>query len=126
MIYRPAHLLGVEAPISVLAAALLGHATGGDNVKPVCDLVGRATQNLKAGTILQAVGHHHVIEGVEGLLVDAVSARSENPMPFYMLDNARLTQDVPAGEMITGEAVENSTDSALWRLRAEQDDFFNP
>jgi len=47
MIYRPVHLLGVETPISVLATALLNHATGGEVVKPVCDLAGRAIQNLK-------------------------------------------------------------------------------
>jgi len=125
MIYHPAHLLGVEAPISVLAAALLGHATGGRTLKPICDLAGRATKDLKAGTLLKSVGHHHVIEGVDGILLDAFKAQGDNPVPFYLMDNAVLKQDVPAGATITCNMVRFSTDSVLWRLRAEQDRYFD-
>ncbi len=124
MIYHPVHLLGVEAPISVLAAALLNHATGAEVMTPVCDLAGRATRNLKAGTILKAVGHHHVIEGVEALLLDAFKASGNNPIPFYLMDNARLTRDIPEGSIIDCDRVHVSSDSVLWRLRAEQDRVF--
>ena len=125
MIYHPVHLLGVEAPISVLAAALLNHATGGEEMNPVCDLVGRAKTDLKAGTVLEAVGHHHVIEGVESLLVDGIKATGGNPVPFYMMDKTSLTRDVPAGAIISCDMVSHSPDSVLWRLRGEQDELFN-
>jgi predicted homoserine dehydrogenase-like protein len=125
MIYHPAHLLGVEAPLSVLAAALLGHATGGETVRPVCDLAGRATKSLKTGTVLKAVGHHHVIDGVEGILVDAFRAEGSNPVPYYMMDDATLIEDVAAGAVITCKNVRTSSGSVLWRLRREQDRYFN-
>ena len=125
MVYHPAHLLGVEAPISVLAAALLGHATGGETLKPICDLAGRTKKDLKAGTTLKSEGHHHVIDGVEGILLDAFKAEGDNPVPFYLMDNAVLKQDVTAGTTITCNMVRISTDSVLWRLRAEQDRYFD-
>ncbi len=124
MIYHPAHLLGVEAPVSVLAAALLGHATGGESVKPICDLAGRTVRNLEAGRTLHSQGHHHVIDGVEGILLDAFKAEEDNPVPFYLLDNAVLTQDIPASTTITCNMIRFSTDSVLRRLRSEQDRYF--
>ena len=70
------------------------------------------------------MGHHHVIEGVDGILLDAFKAQRDNPVPFYLMDNAVLKQDVPAGATITCNMIRFSTDSVLWRLRAEQDRFF--
>jgi len=125
MIYHPVHLLGVEAPISVLAAGLLDHATGGEEMKPVCDLVGRVETDLKAGTVLEAVGHHHVIEGVESLLVDGIKATGKNPVPFYMIDKTELIRDVPAGAIISCDMVSHAPDSVLWKLRKEQDEYFD-
>ena len=125
LIYYPPHLLGVEAPISVLSAALLNHATGGEILKPVCDVIGKTTKSLATGTELIAVGHHHTIDGVSALMVDAVKARDENPVPYYMLDHASLKEDVPEGTVITCDMVDPPKDSALWRLRSEQDVFFD-
>jgi predicted homoserine dehydrogenase-like protein len=125
MVYHPAHLLGVEAPISVLAAVLLNHATGGETLKPICDLAGCTTKDLRAGRTLRSEGHHHVIDGVDGILLDAFKAQGDNPVPFYLLDNAVLTQDVPAGTTLTCNMVRFSEDSVLRRLRAEQDRYFD-
>ena len=94
-------------------------------VKPVCDLAGRAIQNLKAGTVLKAVGHHHVIEGVEPILLDAFKVKGSNPVPFYLMDPAELTRDVPAGSVIGCDMVRFPPDSALRRLRTEQDRLFD-
>jgi predicted homoserine dehydrogenase-like protein len=124
MLYHPAHLLGLEAPISVLAAALLGHATGAEELRPVCDLAARATQDLKAGTRLEIRGHHHTIDGTEGLLVDGFRAGGGNPFPYYMLGDAVLCRDVPAGETITGDAVQPAEQATLARLRDDQDRHF--
>jgi predicted homoserine dehydrogenase-like protein len=46
LIYNPTHLLGAEAPLSVLTAARLGFSSGSDHVQPVCDVVMRATGDL--------------------------------------------------------------------------------
>jgi predicted homoserine dehydrogenase-like protein len=126
MLYHPAHLLGVESATSVLAAALLGQATGGERPQPLCDLGGRTIKELKAGTVLHAQGHHHVIDGVEGLLVDGGRAEGDGPIPYYMADGCTLSCDVPAGTVITCGMVAMPPATCLGRLRREQDDLFHP
>ena len=124
MLYHPAHLLGVEAPISVLLAACLGMPTGASRPKPVCDLVGRATRDLPAGYVLEMGGHHHTIEGVEGELIDAIPMLPGNPAPFYMIANRRLLRPVAAGSVITTESIDLDPGSVLVRLRRAQDERF--
>jgi predicted homoserine dehydrogenase-like protein len=126
MIYHPAHLLGVESATSVLAAALLGQSTGGENPRLLCDLAGRTTEDLAAGTELRAGGHHHVIPGVEGILVEGKRVEESNPVPYYMADGCRLNRDLPAGTVLACDMVEIDQGSALARLRREQDDLFHP
>jgi predicted homoserine dehydrogenase-like protein len=126
MLYHPAHLLGVETATSVLSAALLGHSTGGERPRPLCDLAGRATKALTAGTLLRAQGHHHVIDGVEGILVDGDRAERGGPIPYYMADGCALACDVQAGTVITCDMIAMPAATSLGRLRREQDDLFHP
>ena len=124
MIYRPSHLLGVESATTVLAAVLDGRSSGPEDVQPRFDVVGRTTKALPAGTLLAAAGHHHEIQGVEGLLLPARRAEGANPLPFYLMANNPLERDVPAGTVITAEMVERPKVSLLWRLRREMEDAF--
>jgi predicted homoserine dehydrogenase-like protein len=123
-LYLPQHLLGVETGTSVLAAAIMGHATGGDNLRPVCDMHGRALRDLKKGHLFDLGGHHHVIDGVDGFINDASPVAPENPLPFYMIGNLELKRDVPAGKVICLNDVVLAEDSPLLRLRREQDRVF--
>lgn len=120
LIYNPTHLLGVEALVSVLAAARLRAATGSDDVRPVCDLVARAVDDLPAGTAL-VEGRRHAIEGVVPNLVAAAPARAGSPIPYFMVAGRTLREPVAAGDTIPFAAVEPARDSLLWSLRAEQD-----
>jgi len=124
MIYRPSHLLGVESATTVLAAVLHGRSSGPDDVRPRFDVVGRTTKSLPAGTRLTAAGHHHEIDGVEGLLVEARRAEGANPIPFYMMADNRLAREVPVGMVITADMVEHPKDSLLWSLRREMEETF--
>jgi predicted homoserine dehydrogenase-like protein len=124
-IYLPQHLLGVESGTSVLFAAIMGHATGGDNLRPVCDLHGRAAKDMKKGCILQMGGHHHVIDGVEAFIGDATAVAGNAPLPFYLFSNLALARNVPAGKPITLDDVVMPENSTLMRLRLEQDQAFN-
>jgi predicted homoserine dehydrogenase-like protein len=121
LIYNPSHLLGVEAPTSIVAAARLRHDMVTESYRPVCDLAARAERDLPAGHVLDIVGTRHAVPGLEPLLVDAVPAEGSNPLPYYMAVGRRLARPVNAGEFITADAVEPATNSVLWRLRAEQD-----
>jgi predicted homoserine dehydrogenase-like protein len=124
MIYRPAHLLGVESATTVLSAVLHGNSSGPEDVRPRLDVVGISTKALTAGTRLEATGHHHKIDGVEGLLVPARRAAGANPIPFYLMTNTYLRRDVPAATILTAEMVEPPKESRLWALRRELEETF--
>jgi predicted homoserine dehydrogenase-like protein len=124
MVYRPSHLLGVESATTVLGAVLHKRSSGPDDVRPRYDVVGRSVMPLAAGSLLEAAGHHHQIDGVEGLLVPARAAAGKNPIPFYLMSGHRLRRDVPAGTVITAEMVEPPADSLLWKLRREMEASF--
>ena len=120
-LYHPAHLLGVETGTSVLAAALMKHATGGGNLRPLCD---RAVRDLPKGTVLDMGGHHHTIDGVEGVLNPAAAIGPDAALPFYLLSHRTLCRDVPAGKLITLGDLDMPEESTLLRLRREQDKAF--
>ena len=124
MILRPSHLLGVESATSVLMAALENRCSGPEETQPRVDVCGRTTKPLAAGTNLSAVGHHHRIDGIEGLMLPARAAIGDNPVPYYLMANRTLLRDVPAGTLITADMVAAPSDSALWRLRREMDRHF--
>ena len=124
MIYYPAHYLGFEAIFSVLSCALLGIPTSAQNPQPRFDLVARATCALKKGTQLEAHGHHHEIDGLEGLLMPAQSIAKNEQLPFYLADGTTLNRDVLPGQLITAEMLDRKGTPILWTLRAEQDALF--
>lgn len=126
LVYNPSHLLGVEAPISIMAAARLGHDMLDESYRPVCDLVARAGRLLPAGHQLDMIGLRHAVPDLEPLLLDAAPA-SGGALPYYMAVGRTLARTVAKGEFISADAVEPPTEpSALWRLRAEQDALFFP
>lgn len=127
LLYNPTHLLGVEAPITILAAALCGHASAGADFRPRCDFVARAARDLPAGTVL-AIGdqHTHSVPDLQPNLVDAGPIAAGRPLPYYLATGNRLARAVKAGEHLTADMVEPPRDSTLWRLRAEQDAAFFP
>jgi predicted homoserine dehydrogenase-like protein len=124
MIYRPSHLLGVESATTVLSAVLRKRSSGPDDVRPRYDVVGRTNKPLAAGTVLEAVGHHHQIDGVDGLMVPARAATGANPIPFYLMAGNHLRRDVAAGTVITTEMIEPPKESLLWKLRQEMETTF--
>ena len=124
LLHNPVHLLGIEAAASIIAAARGGMPTSGRAPQPTFDLVGRATRAFSAGEVLDMSGHHHSIDGIEPLVGPAQAAVPGAALPFYLAANARLAVDVRPGEILTVEMVEEPANSALWRLRREQDAAF--
>lgn len=122
LLYNPQHLLGVEAPVSILSAVLLERSSGAEKVRHRCDLAACASRDWKAGEVLAITDHHHhEVAGLEPRLVEAAPARGNNPLPYYMAVEGRLTRDVAAGTIIACDMVAPPRDSALWSLRADQD-----
>jgi len=122
LLYNPSHLLGVEAPASILSACLLGFGTGSANVEHRVDLLARADRDWSSGDVLTITDHHHhEVSGLEPLLMPAGAVSEDGPLPYYMATGCTLIQDVPKGEVITRSMVAAPTDSVLWRTRDEMD-----
>ena len=117
LVYRPQHLCGVETPISILCAALLGLPTGATEYLPRFDVMARATEDKKAGEALD-------YEDVEISIRPAGAVDGGAPLSLYMALWNELAGDVPAGKAISKADVVPPKDSLLWRLRREQDDLF--
>lgn len=124
LIYNPSHLLGVEAPISIVAAARLGHSILDDAYRPRVDLVARAARDLPVGHILGIEGARHAVPGLEPLLLPTAPAGPESPLPYYMAVGRPLVRSLAAGAILSFEDVEAPIVSVLWALRAEQNVVF--
>ncbi|MBE9607658.1 hypothetical protein IAI18_22530 [Acetobacteraceae bacterium H6797] len=120
LIYNPSHLLGVEAPTSIMGAGRLKHSILGPDYAQRVDLLARSTRDLKAGHVLAIEGNRHAVPGIDPLLRPAVADGPGAPLPYYMAVGRPLARDVPAGTLITWDMVVPPQGSALWRLRAEQ------
>ncbi|MDR5822155.1 homoserine dehydrogenase [Caballeronia sp. LZ043] len=97
-IYLPYHLMGLETPMSLFSAVLLGQPTGSAAQRPHARMVARAERDFKVGETLTMGGHHHTIEGATPLLVD--TAKAGGAAPFYLAANKRLLADVAKGEQV--------------------------
>ncbi len=124
LVYNPSHLLGVEAPITIMAAARLAHSVVDERYRPVVDLTARAMRDLPAGHRLDIVGTRHAVPDLEPGLTPAQPLGSGNPLPYYMAVGRTLTRPVRKGEPITSGCVDTPGSSALWTLRSEQDQLF--
>ena len=117
LLYRPYHLVAVEAPISIAKAALYGQPTGTPLPTPVADVITVAKRNLKAGEILDGSGGYTV----NGLIERAEIACTENLLPLGLSDSIKLKRDVSQGEAISYDMVELDEDSFVLKLRRLQD-----
>ena len=117
LLYRPYHLVAVEAPISIARAALYGQPTGAPLPTPVAEVVSVAKRDLKKGEVLDGSGGYTV----NGLCERAVIARAENLLPLGLADGATMKEQVPQGTAIAYDMVELDVDSFVLKLRRLQD-----
>lgn len=117
------HLLGAEAPMSILSACRSGKSTAGDDIRPRVDLSARASAPIPAGTKFE-LGWRHAIDKVFAQMTPAAPLGADNAVPHYLLPGATAKVDIPEGTTITGAMIEQPAGSVLWRMRAEQDALF--
>ena len=117
LLYRPYHLVAVEAPISIAKAALYGQPTGAPLSKPVAEVITVAKRNLKKGEQLDGSGGYTV----NGLIEKAEIARVENLLPLGLASGVKLKQDIAQGTAITYDMVELNEHSFVLKLRRLQD-----
>lgn len=117
------HLLGAEAPMSILSACRSGKSTAGDDVRPRIDLTARTKTAIPSGATFE-LGWRHEITGVDAEMTPARPLGPDNAVPHYLLPGATARVDIPEGVTITGAMVAPPAGSVLWRMRAEQDALF--
>lgn len=118
LLYRPYHLVAVEAPITIARAALYSLPTGTPRAVPSADVVTVAKRDLKAGETLDGGGGYTVV----GQSEKATVAREEGLLPLGLSDDAVLKQDVQQGETIGYSMVDLKENSTVLQMRREQDE----
>ena len=125
MLYNPQHLLGIEAPMTILGAALLQMPTGGVAPRPRVDLVARTERNFQAGETLTITNpHHHEVAGLLPELAPATAIGDGAACPYYLAVGQTLSQDVAAGTILSGGMLELPAQSSRINLRRRQDRHF--
>ncbi len=116
VMYRPYHLVGMEAPISIAKAALYGEPTGAPE-SMVGEVVARGKRALRPGDVLDGEGGSLVY----GALVEAQYARAGDLLPIGLSDRARVTRPVSPDAMLTMADVDLPPDTFVGHLRKIQD-----
>ena len=116
LLWRPYHLLGLETPLSVLAAVLRGVPTSGRGVEHRVDMVARAEVPLRAGQVL-SMDQHHCVEDLKAELASPQTDAPDTCVPYYVAAGRSLLRDVPAGQHLRWRDVDVPSDSSLRRLR---------
>ncbi len=124
LIYRQHHLCGVETPISMLCAGLLGTPTGASTVRPLADIAATAKRDFRAGDIVSGLGESSTDGNLVASLIPATPLADDGPLPFFLLEGNRLAADWPKGTALTRRMVVPPGDSTLWTLRRQQDEVF--
>ena len=125
MLFISQHTLGVEAPMSILSAALLNLPTGATAPEPRIDLVARATRDFKQGETLHITDpHHHAVAGLDPELANAERDHPGSPVPYYMATGRDLVTDVKRGTVLTWDMVDIDQASRLHQLRQQQNDWW--
>ena len=117
LLYRPYHLVAVEAPISIVKAVLYGKAIGSPLATPVTEVITVAKRDLKRSELLDGSGGYTV----NGLIERVEIARQSGFLPLGLAYDVKLKQDVSQGTVITYEMVTLNQDSFVLKLRRLQD-----
>ena len=125
VLYRPYHLCGAETAMSILCAGLAGMPTGSAGPRQNVDIICSARRAMKKGEIVGPRGDSGWNRDFCCSLARGIRLSDVAPIPFYMLEGNRFSQDVPEGAVITAGMVEQPEGSVLWALRREQDELTN-
>lgn len=119
VLWRPYHLVAVEAPLSVACAVLHGRPTGAPLPEPTAETVAVAKRDLTAGEMLDGGGGYTV----NGVIERADVASEQALLPLGLANGAKLTADVAHGEAVSYQDVElPAGDTLLRQLRRELGD----
>ncbi|SFB00340.1 Predicted homoserine dehydrogenase, contains C-terminal SAF domain [Lentibacillus halodurans] len=118
VLYRPYHLTSLETPLSIAKAYFDEEPTIAPHYGLRGETVAIAKKDLYEGDYLDGIGGYSVY----GKLLKADEAKADKALPIGLVDrNIKLTKAVKQGDVITYDAVEQTKESTIWKLRALQD-----
>ena len=112
-LFREYHLCGVETPLSIAQAALLGASSGLPRETPTSEVLAFAKRDLHPGDRLDGSGGRLVY----GLIDRAEALQAEVLLPIGLAYGARVLKPVAADEPIPAGAVEVAEGSFVSKLR---------
>lgn len=120
LFYTPYHLCHFEVPTTVARAVLFGDAALTPIGKPQVEVVAAAKKDLKAGDILDGIGHYMTY----GLAENAEICQTEHLLPIGIAENCILKRDIPRDQVLTYDDVILPEGRLIDTLRKEQDQHF--
>ncbi len=117
--YRPYHLTSLEVPLSAARAVLYGTSDMRPLQRPVGEVCALAKRDLKVGDTLDFIGE----TSYRSWAMRADEAREQGAIPVGLLNEGRVTRDIPKGGLITREVVDVRRDTPLYALRLRQDEW---
>jgi len=115
LLFREYHLCGVETPLSIAQAALLGAASGAPLETPTSEVLAYAKRDLQPGDTLDGSGGRLVY----GLIDRADAVSADSVLPLGLAYGAVVREPVAADQPISVDAVRAVQDSFVARLRRE-------
>lgn len=114
--YTPYHLCHFEVPTTVARAVLFHDAALTPLGKPYVEVVATAKTDLKAGSIIDGIGHYMTY----GLCENADIAQQENLLPLGVAEDCILKRDIPKDQVLTYDDVILPQGRLIDKLRTEQ------
>lgn len=118
--YWPYHLCHFEVPFSIARAVIFGDAAITPLGDPRVDVVAAAKRGLKAGEILDGLGHYMTY----GLCENAQTVHAERLLPIGLAEGCLVRRDVRQDQVLRYQDVELPVGRLCDRLRREQDAHF--
>jgi predicted homoserine dehydrogenase-like protein len=118
--YWPYHLCHFEVPFTVARAVIFGDAAITPLGAPCVDVVTAAKRDLRAGEILDGLGHYMTY----GLCENAKTAHAEHLLPIGLAEGCRLQRDVAQDQVLGYDDIEVPPGRICDELRLEQDVLF--
>jgi predicted homoserine dehydrogenase-like protein len=118
--YSPYHLCHFEVPFTVGRAAIFEDATITPLGAPCVDVIAAAKRDLKAGEILDGLGHYMTY----GLCEDAQVVHAERLLPIGLAEGCRLRRNIARDQILGYDDVEIPAGRLCDELRREQDVLF--
>jgi len=118
--YTPYHLCHFEVPLTAARAVIFHDAAITPTYGPCVDVVAAAKIDLKAGQVLDGMGHYMTY----GLCENTSTAISKGLLPIGLAEGSRLLTDIPKDKVLTYQDVARPEGRLCDKLRAEQDRHF--